>query len=144
MADAKKEKEMQEKFIIYQLMQKQLESFRGQAAELEKGFFETETTRQAIEDLKKINAENEIMIPLGSGFFVQGKITNRKGVLMSPGSSIMLEKDIKGGLEAVEKRKADIENASRDLQKQINEVVQKINELGPELEQMVAETRKKS
>lgn len=134
---AVKQKEMEEKFIMYQLLQKQLEMFREQAMQLEKGFIEIETTKQSVEDFQKLKTVNDIMIPLGSGYYIEGKITNLEKVLMSPGANIMLEKDLKSAHESLEDKKKEIEKIGKNLQDKMNEVVQKINNLAPELEKMV-------
>lgn len=138
-----KKEDMQEKLIIYQLLQKQLDIFREQSLQLEKTFLETETTKQIIEDLKKLRAENDIIIPIGSGYYIEGKITNVKKVLMSPGGDIMLDKDVEFTDKNLEDKRKDIERISEDLQKKINEVVQRINKLAPELEKMIKEMQKK-
>jgi prefoldin alpha subunit len=136
------EKEMQEKFVMYQLMQKQLEAFREQAVQLERGFIEVETTNQILGDLKNIKVDNEIMIPLGSGCFVEGKITNKKNVLMSPGSNLMFEKDLKSAKEGIAEKRDEIEKMIKDIQKKINDVAQEINHIGAELEKMATEAQK--
>lgn len=137
------EKEIQEKFIMYQLLQKQLEMFREQALQLEKGFLEIETTKQAIEDFQKLKKDNDIMIPLGSGYYIEGKITDLKKVLMSPGANLMLENDLSSAQKSLEDKKKEIENVSKELESKIGEVVHKINDLAPELEKMVKQSQNK-
>ena len=108
--DMVNEREMQEKFITYQLLQKQLEMLREQAVQIENNFIEIETTKQTIANLAKLKKENEIMIPLGSGYFIEGKIINLKNTLMSPGMNVMVEKDFKAAGESLDEKKKDIEN----------------------------------
>ena len=107
------QKQMEEKFIMYQLLQKQLEMFREQALQLEKNFIEIETTKQSVEDFQKLKTVNEIMIPLGSGYYIEGKITNLKKVLMSPGANFMIEKNLKSAHESLESKRKEIENISK-------------------------------
>ena len=134
-------REVEEKLIMYQLLQKQLEIFRQQAMQLEKGFIEIETTKQAMEDFKKLKADNEIMIPLASGYYIEGKITNLKRVLMSPGANLMIEQDFGSALEGLEQKKNEIEKMSKDLQDKMQDVVQKINDIAPDLERLMKQQK---
>jgi len=137
------QKQVEEKFIMYQLLQKQLEMFREQALQLEKNFIEIETTKQSIEDFQKLKKVNDIMIPLGSGYYVGGRVTDLKKVLMSPGANIMLEKNLKSAHENLEAKRNEIEKIGKNLQDKMSDVVQKINELAPELEKMVQQSQNK-
>ncbi len=138
-----KNKEFEKAFMTYQMLQKQLEIFRLQAVQLEKEFIEVEKTKQAIEGFSKMKKDNEIMIPLGNGYFAEGSISNLKKVLVGLGNSVMLEKEIKPVHENLENKIKEIEKMSKDLQEKIIEVTNKINDLAPDLEKMIAQAQKK-
>jgi len=137
------EKEMQEKMIMYQLLQRQLDIFKEQLMQLEKTLIEVETTNQILVDMKKLKKDSEVMISLGSGLFVQGKIINAKKIVMSPGANVMVENDIEKSREELEKKKKEMEKMGKKLQDEMNGIVQRINQIGPELEKMAQQARKK-
>ncbi len=87
------EKELQEKAILYQLLQKHLESMTQNAILLERRYEEIEAARMAMEDIGKLRDKNEILVPLGSGLFTHGRITDPKSMIVDIGSGIFLEKD---------------------------------------------------
>jgi len=129
------EKEMQEKVILYQIMQKHLESLGQNASMLEKRYEEIEMTRQVLEDIGKLNEKNDILIPLGSGFFGHGKITEQSSMLTDVGAGIFMPKDAESSKAILDEKKKEIEKLANDLQQEMSEVSARIGGLAMELEQ---------
>ena len=78
----KESKGMQENIVLLQLLEKHLEELKQQGALLENKFIELETTKQITEDMKKMKDSQDVMIPLGSGIYSYGKITDTDLVLL--------------------------------------------------------------
>lgn len=83
---------MQEKVMLYQILQKHLESLTQNAVMVERRYEELEATKMALEDLAKAK-ESEILVPLGSGFFTYGKITDSRRMLADTGAGVFIDKD---------------------------------------------------
>jgi prefoldin alpha subunit len=129
------EKEMQEKAILYQIMQKHMESLGQNATLLERRYEELEMTRQALEDIGKLKEKNDILVPVGSGFFTRGKISDFKNMLVDIGAGIFMDKDPDSSKRLLEDRKKEIEKLADELQSEMNEVSSRINTLTTEIEQ---------
>lgn len=129
------EKEMQEKMILYQIMQKHMESLGQNATLLERRYEEMEMTRQALEDIGKLKEKNDILVPVGSGFFTRGKISDFKDMLVDIGAGIFMDKDPGSSKRLLEDRKKEIEKLADELQHEMNEVSSRINTLAMEIEQ---------
>jgi len=136
-------KRMEEKMIMYQILQRQLEVYREQMVQLEREMAEIESTKQTVGDLKNIKKENSVMIPLGSGLFIEGTITKTKNILMSPGANMMVEKNFESALDGLSEKEKQIEKASRRLQDESGKVAEQLNALTPELEKLVRESQEK-
>lgn len=132
----KNKQEVQQKLIFYQLLQRHLEQLREQAMLLERMFIEIETTKQTVGDMKKLKEGNEILVPLGSGFYTHGKVSDTKRLLVDLGMGILVKKDTKSTDNVLENRRKELDNASRELQNDMVNTVKKMNELGMELERM--------
>jgi prefoldin alpha subunit len=127
-------KELQEKAILYQLLAKHLENMTQNAIVIERRFEEIEAGRMALEDIGKMKEKNEIMIPLGSGIFTHGRITDPKRMLVDIGSGIFLEKDSEAARQVLEERKQEIEKMAGEMQREMSEVSGRINSLAMEIE----------
>ncbi len=137
------QKELQEKLVLYQLLQQTLESLKGQALLLQNRFVELETTKQALEDIKGLNAANETLVPLGSGFYVHGKINDTKKLLVNVGAGVMLNKEIGPSMDMINEKRAEVEKALESIQENLNHIVQRINQIGAELQEVISSQRGK-
>ena len=131
----------QEKLLLFQLMEKQLEALRQQGALAEARVVELETTRAALKDIERLKEGNETLIPLGSGLYTKARITSKE-ILTELGASVMLEKDIKKAITFLDERKKELEKAAGHIEEQASEVMERLNELGPELQKMAVQFQK--
>ena len=132
---------LQEKLLLFQLMERQMEALRQQGALAEARVVELETTRAALNDIEMLKEGNETLIPLGSGLYTKARITSKE-ILTELGASVMLEKDIKTATTFLDERKKELEKAAAQIEEQAGEVMERLNELGPELQKMAAQIKK--
>jgi prefoldin alpha subunit len=132
--------EMQEKLVLYQLLQRQLEELRQHTLLIERKGFEIESTAAALEDIKSVNENNEILIPLGSGFFAFGKITDKSSVLMDIGAGLM--KKGKPGSGIIKEKELELEKANAALKNETEKITNKMSQIGMELEKLAKESQK--
>jgi prefoldin alpha subunit len=136
-------KEISEKYIIYQLLQKNLEALQQQKSMVESQQFEIETTLQGLNDLEKVKDDNEILIPFGSGCYVYGKITNKNEVIVNLGANVMAKKDLNYAKLVVEEKKKELKNVEKELENEINKVTEALNELAIEIQIAAQESKDK-
>ena len=130
------EREIQQRFFLYQLLQGQLEELRKHAVALQARATELEYTKTALTDLKILKEGNGLLIPLGSGVYTNG--TAVKGqMLVDVGAGIMLKKDFEEVEMVMGERTKEIEGLSGKLQEEMIEAVNRINGLGEELQRAV-------
>lgn len=131
-----KEQEVQQKLLLYQLLQNQLEELKKQGQVIQAKYTEIEATRMALDDLEKIKKEREILIPLGSGIYSGGK-SHTGDLLVDVGAGILIRKPIADAAKAIDTRKKEVEVVVDKLQDEMLSIVSKINELGSELQHMI-------
>jgi prefoldin alpha subunit len=127
---------LQEKAILYQILQKHLENLTQNAVMLERRYEEIEATRMALEDIGKLKEKNEILIPLGSGFFTYGRITEPGKMLADAGAGMFMDKDSASSKALLADKKEEIEKIAGELQNEMSEVSSRLNSLTSELESM--------
>jgi prefoldin alpha subunit len=139
--DVPTQERLQEKLLLFQLMEKQLEVLRQQGAMAEARVVEIESTRAALNDIEKLREGNETLVPLGSGLYARAKIASKE-ILTELGASVMLEKDIKKATAFLDERKSELDKAAEQIGEQASDIMERLNELGPELQRMAAELKK--
>jgi len=128
------QRELQQKIVTYQLLQKHLEELKNQGLLLEKKAIDLEATRQAIDDLKKTKKDSETLIPLGNESYTYGKIIDLKKLLVDIGSGVFVKKDIESSLKLLGKKRQDIEKMSRELHIELNNTANNMNAIALEIE----------
>lgn len=133
------QREMQQKLILYQLLQRHLEELQQQAGLIERRYIELETTRQIVGDLEKHKDKADVMIPLGSGCFVNGTAEAAGKVLTEIGAGVFVRKTDEAITNFLEENKAYIEKSSDELRKEMENVIGKMNKIALEIQGMSKE-----
>ena len=129
------QEKLQEKLMLFQLMEKQMEVLNQQRTMINSRLVEIETTRVALKETHKLKPDNEAIVPIGSGLYVKA-IIKKKDILTDIGANIIEENDIKGALAILDGRKNDLEKTAEHLEHQTNGISKQLNELGPYLQKM--------
>jgi prefoldin alpha subunit len=127
------EKELQEKILIYRILEARLNSLIKERSMLIAKLLEIQTTFQSIEEIEK---SNNILFALGSEAYGFGKIKEKGKVIVEVGGGIALEKTPEEAKKTLEKRRLEIEKTLNEVEKNIVETSSKIQELLPEIEKL--------
>lgn len=126
--------ELQEKFVLYQLLNQRLEQLKQQAPLIQQKMVEYETSKQAMAELKSVKPDNDILIPMGSGVYSFGKTNSSEKVLVELGAGVVAKKTLEEASVLVENKKKELEDAVQALQMEANAITAKLNEIVPELQ----------
>ena len=129
----KEEIEIQQKLLVFQLLQNQMEQLKQQLLLLENRMLEIESAKQAIDELKPSGSEKDTIVPLGSGFYIQGKVMGGK-ILSDIGAGILSERNNREANLLLEERRKEIEKLREDTEASYNNVLNSINSMLPELQ----------
>jgi len=127
---------LQEKYVLYQLLNQNLEGLKQQMQLVEQQFIEVKTTMLSIEDLKKMGKKNEIFLPIGSGCYGKGNIMENNEILVNVGAGIFIDKKAAAAKSFLEKRVEELEKASDEIQAQMERIAKQMNELGFEIQEL--------
>ncbi len=78
----------------------------------------------AVEALEKAEVGQEILVPIGSGSFVHGKLASKEQVVLNVGAGVSIEKTATEAREILKVRKTEVLEGSRKL----SEVLAKIDQ----------------
>ena len=130
----KKEQEMQEKLILYQLLQKHLEELSNQATLLEGKMLEIETTSSTLSDLRGMKEKGELVFPLGSGCYGYGRLDDNGKIMVDIGAGNLINKTPSQAAAFLEEKKEEIKKLGDRLVKEVSEVSERLNILAEEIQ----------
>ncbi len=127
--------ELKEKYMEYQMLMQQLQQMQQNVTALEKHITDLTTLNMHLETLKDLKEDTDTLIPLGSGIFLRGKISNTAEVVMNVGSGVCVDQTLEEAQQTVlkqleeihllyEQMQAEVENTSFNLQHLRNEFQQ--------------------
>ena len=129
---------LQEKLMLFQLMEKQLETLAQHQSMIDMRLTEAETTGSAIDELEKLGSGNETLIPIGTGLYAKSSVTG-KTLLTELGANVMKESSFLEARGFLDRRKKELEKVSNQIEEQVKDITAKLNELGPELQRLAAQ-----
>ncbi|MBN2330353.1 MAG: prefoldin subunit alpha [Candidatus Aenigmarchaeota archaeon] len=132
----KKQKEMQEKVLVYQILQNQLEEFTQQATAIETRLAELELTTHALKEMKGVEPDSETLFHMGGGCYGHGKLTDRSKFLIEVGAGIMANKTLPDAIAIIDERKNEVEKIKDKLLAEIEKIGDGMNQIGLELQKL--------
>jgi|SRR3989344_1807638 len=132
---SKSQRENQSKLVEFQVLNQGIQNIHNQIKNIDSNLSEFQILRNSIEELKKIDENREIIIPLGQGIFVKGRIIEKNNLLNMIGANILIEKDTDGTIANINKQIMELANARKDTEEELNKNVERIRELQKELNQ---------
>lgn len=130
------DQEIQEKYILYQLLTKNMESLKEQFEVIQREFVEMKSATDSIKEIKSLVKDSDVLIPLGGGCYGRGKVTGKDNVLVAIGSDLFLEKKADPAIKTIEERGKDLEKLNDEVQDRMERVVTELNKIGTEIQEL--------
>lgn len=120
----------------FQVLQQQAEQMNKYLEELEQKRQEFEQTKESLKEFEKTPVETQTMIPVASGIFAQGKITENKELIVNVGANILVKKNIPQTVDLIDEQVKEIEQAQTKITQDIQKINLEINSLFKELQDL--------
>ncbi len=122
------DRELQEAVVKIRAIEQQVPTLQRNIEELNKILIETATALNTLQEVMKLEKEQNTKTPIGSGVFINSKVNKQEKVLMEVGEGVIVEKPIKEAIASLEKRQESIqenlEQMSASLQKMEEEYLE--------------------
>lgn len=128
--------EMQRLYYMYQQFEEQIKDINEKISYLESSKIGFSITKSTIEEIKKTEANQEIILPIGNSAFVKAKIVDPNNYLISIGKDVMAERTADQAMDFIEKSQENQEKVKNMLQEQAQKLTTEINKIRPQLEAM--------
>ena len=113
--------------VEYELMRQEVANIDRQIQELQLKQVELLGIKQSAESIE--NSQNkELLVPLGTGFYINSNLTNNKTVFVNIGAGVVIEKKFKEALKLVDEQIESIGGMIAELDSHAEEFVNKMRE----------------
>jgi len=129
------EKKLQEKYMEMKMMEEQMKEIQKQAQTVEQQLLELTATKQSLDDFKKTEKGDQVLVPISAGIFAKAELKSNKEFLVNVGSDTIVTKDIESTKKLMEKQ---VEEMS-ELHTKINMQMQKLALHAASIEQELRE-----
>ncbi len=123
---------MQEIIAEFQFLQQRAEALQKNIEQFEGRRNELLIVKNSMDSLKD-KKDSSILVPVGSGLFIEGALRNDKSVLVEVGANIIARKDWTDAQKLLDTQLQNIDKIERDIQNEISEIVGRLAELEPQI-----------
>ncbi|WP_297534930.1 prefoldin subunit alpha [Thermococcus sp.] len=132
------EKEMEKLAYEYQLLQAQAQLLAQNLELLTLGREEFRAVKETLEELKKTEGEVEILVPIGAGSFLKGRIIDKENAIVSVGAGYAVEKNLDSAIEYLGKRIKEYDGAIAKTQEALRKIEEQLGELARKVQEIQA------
>ncbi len=129
------EKEIQETVLRARQIEEQLNALTQEMNLLNNSLTETLLTKRALEEIKKVAAGKETLIPIGSGVLIKAKSEKNDKVIMGAGEGVYLEKPVEEVIKDLEKRETTIKHNIQEFSKAVDALRKEYTQLVLKIEE---------
>ncbi len=138
-----KQKAAQEKAMMYQIMQAQLQELSNQSDALEARMAELEAAENTLKEVNDSKEGSEMLLPLGGGCYGHGILSDKKKFMVEIGAGFTAERTLSEAMNIIKNKKIEVEDVGKKLKTEIEHIAGSMNNIGMELQQMqMAEQQK--
>lgn len=102
---------------MFQNARRKLDNVNRQLESMNRAFAEVEGSIISLQEIKKAN-DDDILIPLGSGVYIDGKINNKDKVKQAVAGNVFVDYAVDDSIADLNKQKADIKESLEKMQKE--------------------------
>jgi prefoldin alpha subunit len=109
-----------------QLYREEAQLIQQQLANLQINYASTEAAVQTIENLSKLNKNEQMLLPIGSGAYIKSKVENNEVALIEVGAGVIVEKSIPDAVKFLQSKLSEMDSIKEKLQKNFVDISNKM------------------
>ncbi len=134
-----KEKELQQKYLELQLINNQMNQMQQHLNLIEAQILDLKHLENSLEEIKNVKEDTEILVPLGSGTFIKGKLIDNKEVLMNVGANTIVKKDLEDAISIIKNQEEELKNLIEQVERELTDVSVQAQIVQQEVQDLVKE-----
>ncbi|MBN2112070.1 prefoldin subunit alpha [Candidatus Woesearchaeota archaeon] len=137
----KKEKELQQKFVEFQMLQQQASQLQKQIQQMHMQKKEIESITQNLDELNRAEKGAEILAPVASGIFAKASLENKDDFLVNVGNNVVVKKSLAEVKELLSKQAEEVGKVEKKMSSNLHEIASAIQQVEEELGKMIEEAK---
>ena len=121
-----KEEQLRRILYEYQLMENSVQILQQRHQVLTSASSDLQISQQTLQDMKNLQTNNTILIPIGGGTFVQGKTGDLSTVIVGIGADISVEMKIEDAIKEITNRLEEVSKAETSVEEQLSQILQQM------------------
>jgi prefoldin alpha subunit len=130
------QKAAQEKALMYQILQAQMQELTNQASALEMRMVELENAENALKEVEGVKEGSEMLLPLGGGCYGYGTLNKKGRFMVEIGAGLVKEQRLTDALDTVKGKKKDVEEVAEKLKMEMEHMRNSMDKIGLELQEI--------
>lgn len=122
------DKEIRNKVLEIRILEEQIKQLEQEALMLDQKVLELQTLQNNLDEIKK-TSQQDILVPLGNGIFINSKIEPVKEVLINIGAKIIAKKEIGRAKEIVDRQKNNILEERKKINRESEKILEQIEKV---------------
>lgn len=130
----KNEKETQEKYVEFQILSNQFKQLQQQFVNLDTHILELTSLIDSLNKISGIKEDQDALVPIGSGIFLEGKIKAPKDTIITVGANVAVKKSIEDAKELVNRQLEEMKKLIVETEHQMEHLNEHLIGLKKEIE----------
>jgi prefoldin alpha subunit len=126
----------------YELYRTQAEIYKQNLELINANILDLSVVKESLDQIKDLEKENEVLVPIGGGSFIKAKIIDLEKVVVGLGAEVAVKKTIPDAKVDIEKRIEELEKVRGEHTERLQFVLGKIEELTPKVQEILAKAQK--
>lgn len=117
--DAENRKQLEEYYMALRMINQQMKQAQKQMAMIEQQATDLEGTKEALEDLSKVEPGTEILVPVASGVFAKATLADASKLIVNIGANTSITKGLEDVKKIIEQQAEEIRKIESEIGSQI-------------------------
>jgi len=133
-----KEENFQKLYIEFQMLSSTIKQLEKQNEVLEQQLLELLTTRQSLEDIKKVKQGAEILVPVSAGIYLKAELKETNNFIVNVGSNVALSKNLESTKQVIDDQIGELREMQENIAAEFENSTAKASKIEEELKQIAS------
>ncbi|WP_309492589.1 prefoldin subunit alpha [Candidatus Hecatella orcuttiae] len=135
------ERKLRDMVVELRILEGNAQELQSRLGTVEMALREYNMAETTVKGLEQMEADNEILVPVGGGTFIKAKIADTDKLMVSIGAEVTTEKTAKEAVALLETRQAELNSIRNSLQKQFTQLLNRMQVLRGEIQRITGSLR---
>lgn len=121
-SETKNRKEIEQRYMALKILDQQIKQTQKQFMLLEQQANELESTKEALDDLSKVEPGTEILVPIAHGVFAKATLSDGQRFIVNVGANTSVAKSSNDVKKIIEEQSIEIRKAEEEIGLQLEQL----------------------